>query len=305
MDCRRSVIGRHGPHLARSLVHMRHGARSGVRRTGFHEQRADAVSIDAEILVAALGHEHVVAGREDTAQTVRVVVEPASEALVGDVDEGDQATLDDHARYLRPLFMVEVRAGRIVATAVKKRDVAGASGGQRLDHVVEADDAEIPVVIWIFDQIEPHRADDRRVIRPGRSADEHSGVGVDRRDQLETKPQRAASSGRLQARDPLVISMLAKQDRPKQLGEALVPRTSEVRLGGLRLEQLPLCLFDDIQDRRAAASVAEYADADVDLLRPEVRVAEGDQRKEGIGSTGGRSANPRAFASVLSSIGGD
>jgi len=167
---------------------------------------------------------------------VRVVVEPASEALVGDVDEGDQATLDDHARYLRPLFMVEVRAGRIVATAVKKRDVAGVSGGQRLDHVVEADDAEIPVVIWIFDQIEPHRADDRRVIRPGRSADEHSGVGVDRRDQLETKPQRAASSGGLQAGDAVVRSMLAEHDRAQQLGELLVARAAEIGLCDLRTD---------------------------------------------------------------------
>ena len=61
--------------------------------------------------------------------------------------------------------------------------------------------------------------------------------GIGRRDQLETEPKRAAAAGRLQSRDPLVIGMLAEQDRPQQLGEALVARAAEIGLGLLRLEQ--------------------------------------------------------------------
>ena len=54
----------------------------------------------------------------------RVLVQPASEALVGDVDQRDQAALDDHTRDLAPLILAEVGAGRVVAAAVEQGDVA-------------------------------------------------------------------------------------------------------------------------------------------------------------------------------------
>ena len=143
--------------------------------------------------------------------------------------------------------------------------------------------ARLPaLVIRIFDDLEPDRADDRRVVGPGRRADEHARVGIGRRDQLEAEPQRAAAARRLHARDALVAGMLAEQDRPQQLGEALVAGAAEIGLGLLRIEQPLLGFLHHLEDRRVARAVAEDADADVDLVGPRIGVGQGDQREQRI-----------------------
>ncbi len=120
------------------------------------------------------------------------------------------------------------------------------------------------------------------MVRPGRGPDQHARLRVGGRNQLEAKPQRSAATGSLQSGNPVVVGMLAKQDRADQFGEALVARASEIRLGFLRLEQDALGILDHREDRRSALSVAENADADIDLLRPRIRVAERDQRKQRV-----------------------
>ena len=59
---------------------------------------------------------------------------------------------------------------------------------------------------------------------------------VGRRDQLEPEPERAAAAGRLESGDPLVVGMLAEQDRAQQFGEALVAGAAEIGLGDLRID---------------------------------------------------------------------
>ena len=122
---RGAMIGRHRPHFARILERRGPSPRasSPSPRVLIHK-RADAVAIDAEILVAALGDDDFVAGVDQPAQPRRILVEPAAEALIGDVDERDQPALDHRSRDLAPLVDVEVGAGRIVAAAVQQDDVA-------------------------------------------------------------------------------------------------------------------------------------------------------------------------------------
>src|SRR6185503_4718022 len=187
-------------------------------------QRSHAVAVNAEILVAALRDDELVAGVEHQAYAVRVLVEAATEALIGNVDEGDQATLAHDFRDLAPLPFVEVGAGRIVAAAVKKRDVARFARAKSRNHVLETDRALPPLVEGIIDLAQPYRPNDRRMVRPGRSADEDARIGVRRSEQLEAEPKRSATSGRLHAGDAIVARMLAEKDGPKKLGEALVAR---------------------------------------------------------------------------------
>ena len=130
------------------------------------------------------------------------------------------------------------------------------------------------------------------MVRPGRGADEHARLRVGGRNQLEAEPQRSAAAGRLQSGNPVVVGMLAKQDRADQLGEALVARASEIGFGFLRLEQDALGLLDHREDRRPALAVAENADADVDLLRPRIRVAQRDQRKQRVALDAGKIGQP-------------
>ena len=85
-------------------------------------KRADAVAVDAEILVAALRDDHLVA-RPQMPRSPRILVEAASEALVGDVDERDHPR-SATTLVTSPTGPVEVGAGRIVAAAVEQGDVA-------------------------------------------------------------------------------------------------------------------------------------------------------------------------------------
>ena len=59
---------------------------------------------------------------------------------------------------------------------------------------------------------------------------------IRRRDQIEAEPQRAAAARRLQPGNAIVRGMMAEQDRPQQLGEALVARAAEIGLGRLRID---------------------------------------------------------------------
>ena len=142
-----------------------------LRGARLDEQRADAVAIDAEILVAALGGDDFVAGRQKPAQAARVLVQPAPEALIGYVDEGKQPALGNDAGHLRPLLVVEVGARRIVTAAMQQDDVARLRLLQRSDHRIETDAARVAVVIGIFDLPQADGMDDRRMVGPGRGPD--------------------------------------------------------------------------------------------------------------------------------------
>ena len=97
---------------------MRHrpGGRFGI--AGLDPQRADTVAIDAEILVAAVRGNDLIANVEQPEQSLGILFEPAREALVGDVDERQQATLGDDPRDFGELLVAQVGASWIVAAAV-------------------------------------------------------------------------------------------------------------------------------------------------------------------------------------------
>src|SRR6478609_4513798 len=125
------------------------------------------------------------------------------------------------------------------------------------------------------------------MVRPGWRPDEHTRLWVCRRNQLESQSKRAATARRLHSGDPLVMRMLiAEQNRTNELGKALVASTSEIGFARLRLDETALGFPDHLEDRRAADSVTENADTDVDLFGPRVRVAKRDQRQKRVALDG-------------------
>ena len=233
---------------------------------------------------------------KDATQPGGVLVEAAAEALVSDVDQRDQPALGHDPRHLGPLLGIEVRAGRVVAAAVEQNDIAGSRAAKRVSHRIEADDGLAALVIRVFDDFEANLSNDRRVVRPRRRSYEHPRVGIGHRDQLEPQPQRAAAPGRLDAGNPLVRSMLAEQDRTKQLGEALVARASEIGFALLRLEQDALGLLHHLEDRRAALTVAKHADPDIDLVGPRIGIGHGDQGEQRVTLDGREIGKPSCLS---------
>ncbi len=120
------------------------------------------------------------------------------------------------------------------------------------------------------------------MVGPAWRAQKHARIPVHRRNQLETEPERAATTRRLDACDPLVVGVLAEQDRADELRESLVARAPEIALALLRGLQDRFGLLDHLQHRRTAFEVAEHADADVDLVGPRIGGTERDQRKKRV-----------------------
>ena len=273
---------------------MAHGVGGRLAPSGLDEQGADAVTINSEILVAALPDQHFVARRKDPAQTRRILIESAAQTLIGDVDERQQPALDNGPVDVGPLPGIEIGAGRIVAAAVEQDDIARAATLDRGHHRVEADAAAGAIVIGIFDRFELDAVNDRLVVGPGRCAENDPRLRVGRGDQLEAEPQRAASARSLQPGDAVVGGMLAEHDRPQQLGEQSVAGAAEIALAVLRLPQPLLGCLDRAQDRGAANAVTIDAYADIDFLRALVGIGEADQLQQRIALDRRKVGNPLA-----------
>ena len=125
------------------------------------------------------------------------------------------------------------------------------------------------VVIGIGDHLDARRGDQRRVIGPGRLADEDPRASGSparpARRRAGARRSRPGSAGRRSGRHPR--HRRAEHDRPDQLDEAGVALRADIGLGLLALDQAPLGLLHAFQDRGVAGAVAEDADADVDLVR--------------------------------------
>ncbi len=205
----------------------------------------------------------------------RVGLEPIAEALIGEVDERDEAAALDQFGDLGPLAGRKIGAGRIVAAAVEKDEVAGPSRLQRSHHLVEQYPPARRVVIRVRHHLDSGGRDQRAVVGPGRLADEDPRLRIGLADQIGREAKGAAAARSLEPDDPLVRrSGLAEQDRADQLGEAGIALRAQIGLGLLPLPEQPLRLLDGAQDRGPAPGIAIDSDSDVDLVRPRIGVAQ-------------------------------
>ena len=124
------------------------------------------------------------------------------------------------------------------------------------------------------------------MIGPARRAEKHARARVHRGKELESEPQRTTAARRLNAGDPLVVRMLAEQDRPDQLGKALVTGAPQIAFALLRFLEDHLGLLDHLEHRRAPRAVAEHADSDIDLVRPRIGIGERNEDEQRVALDG-------------------
>jgi hypothetical protein len=278
------MIGRHRPGGAGEPEQIAEGDAGCARARPLDEEVAEPVAIAAEILVAALRDQRLLGRLDDHPRARGIGLQPVAEALIGKVDEGDQPALRDEVGDGAPLVEIEIGAGRIVAAAVQQDEIARLGPPERVHHPVEAQSAALAGIIRISDQLDAGGAEQRRMIGPGRLADEDACLGVRPRDQVGAEPQRAAAARRLQPDDAIVVARAgAEHDRLDQSGETGVAGRAEIGLGLLRVGQDALGRLDALQDRRVAGGVAVDADADVDLGRARIGGGERDQGDQAVG----------------------
>ena len=285
-DRRRAVIGRHRPGRAGQRIAVREDRRKLARLLRHHVDRADAVAVEAEILVAAIGDDRLGHFGEDPAYAVGIPLHPLAEALVGKVEQRQHAVLRDELGDLVPFGRRIVDAGGIVAAAVEQDRIArrriAQRGAQRfhIRRAVGRGVLEIP-------RLEPEVLQDLRVVGPARRTHQHF---ADARPlgQRRRQPYRAGAAGGLHALNPaLHRGIFAEHERHQRMDELHVALGAEISFRILFLDQLALGRLDRTEHRRAALAGAVDADAEVDLVGPRVLVVQLDQREQRVGRLGG------------------
>src|SRR5258708_28602103 len=135
-----AMVRRHRPHFPSALQDMSHCGLGRLSGASFHEERANPVAVNADILVAALGNYDFIAGIEHQPNAKRIFTKAPPETLVGDIDKRNDAPLLHYLDNFAPLILTKIRARRVVATAVKESDVTGLGAAQRLDHIFKPND---------------------------------------------------------------------------------------------------------------------------------------------------------------------
>ena len=224
----RAMVRRHRPHLSRALVDMRHGLSLVARGDPvFRNSEPTRSRYTLKFLSQLCAMTTSSQADSIAAKPVRILVQAAAETLIRNVDERYQPTLDDQPGHLAPIAhgrgrhrsdCDSSRGARRRPPARPTRSAAIISS-KRIDRLTA-------LVIGIFDHLETRRADHRRMIGPGRRANQDACVRIDRRDQLEAEPERARSrpaserrrSARRYACSP---SRIGRRSSAKRLSPAL------------------------------------------------------------------------------------
>src|SRR5450830_946198 len=88
----------------------------GIRRT--HDQRADTVAIQAEVLRAGAGDQHFRQLGREQPHRPGVLLQAVAKALVGEVDQRQQVALAHDLQDLAPVLLGQVETGRVVGDKV-------------------------------------------------------------------------------------------------------------------------------------------------------------------------------------------
>ena len=123
------------------------------------------------------------------------------------------------------------------------------------------------------------------MIIPGRITDPDGTLRCGLFQQAGRNPQRSRSARRLHRRQARATGSIAKYQRLHRSVERRLAGRAEIAFAGLRLENLPFRLLDDIQHRSLAIDSAIDADAQINLIRARVLVVLGNQAKNGIRRT--------------------
>ena len=114
-----------------------------------HDQRSDALAIQAKVLRAGDGEQHLGDPLRDQARACDVDLEIGTQPLVRKIDEGNKPALFDQLGDAAPLIRAQIGTGRVVAAGVQKHHRAGRQARQVRVHAIEVDPARSGVVVRI------------------------------------------------------------------------------------------------------------------------------------------------------------
>jgi hypothetical protein len=134
-------------------------------------QRPDPLAIQRERLGKRVGDEQRCARPGESAHCIGVGVDPVAEALIGNVDKGDELALEDDANHFAPLRGAQVHSGRVVAAGVQDDDRARGQARKRVAHAGEIEAVRGRVVIRIAGDLEPGVFEQGTMVFPARFRD--------------------------------------------------------------------------------------------------------------------------------------
>ena len=106
-------------------------------------QGAAALPIQCQVLAEALAHQHLKVHRSEVANSVGVFVEPITQTLICDVEQGDVLSLLHSYRNLVPLLLCGISSRRVVAACLEYEDTRwrcvadGSKNGRDVDCPLE------------------------------------------------------------------------------------------------------------------------------------------------------------------------
>ena len=294
-----AAVGRRvGVVLARGDRQLRAHVFHVVGVLGDGDEAAGAFAIDAEVLRAGLGDDHLVERVRQQAHAIGVFVEAVAEALVGEVHERQQLAFLDHGQHLLPLVLGQIEAGRVVTAGVQQHDVTFRNLLERAEHAVEIEPV-VGIDIGILFDVQPGRTEHAEMVRPGRVGQPDRLARQVGLDEVRSQTQRAGAARRLGRARAVVGQHLAVGAEHRAQDVAAVFRIAvraDIGLGLFVLDEQLLGFLDRAHDRRDAGFVAIDADAEIDLVRVAVVLEGLDQPENGIaGDSLNRFEHPVAF----------
>jgi hypothetical protein len=217
-----------------------------------------------------------------------VGLDAVGEALVGHVEEGDQAALAAHGDHFVPLRVRQVGAGRVVAAGVQHDDRAGLQAVELGLHAGEVHAAGGGVVVGVVLDREAGGLEQRAVVFPARVGDVNGGAGQQALEVVGADLERAGAAEGLGGDGLAAGGELRVLAEEQALHRVVVGGGAFDRLVAARRHGFEAGLLgglDGGEQRDLAVVVEVHADAEVDLGRARVSALKASFRPR-IGSRG-------------------
>jgi hypothetical protein len=168
-----------------------------LRRLRNCEKSANAFTVEAEVLVAAVGHQTASDDVKNYAGAACILMEAVSQSLIGKVNERNDTAFTQQTGDLFPLVGVEVGTSRIVTTSLQQSDIAWLGAAKCLEYGIERQLLGSEIEVVIVYNLEADGFQDKSVVRPCRFSQPDTGMGTSPRDEFGSQAQRSGAAGRL------------------------------------------------------------------------------------------------------------
>ncbi len=217
---------------------------------------------------------------------IDVFVDAFAEALIGDIQEGDELTILDHFDQAVPLRHCQIGTGRVMAARVQQEDALRRQPLHRVEHGLEPHATRLGIEVRVRIDLEARPAEQRVMVFPGRVT--HPDLRIRKRvfEEIGTYLQRARAAHGLNGGDAACLNQRVIGAEQQGLHRLPIRRQAFHRQVHGRclfaFGQLLLRCCHACQLRNAALCVVIQADAQIDLVRTRVLAKGLHQRKDRI-----------------------